>query len=54
MYEQVEYVLHLHNSFFKLPFIVLTDVGEGADLHPGNVGVLVQHVDVVVRWDPND
>lgn len=37
-----------------LPLIVLPDVGERSDLHPGDVGVLVQHVDVVMGRDPDD
>lgn len=37
-----------------LPLIVLTDVGERSDLDSGDVGVLVQDVDVVMRRDPDD
>lgn len=38
----------------RLPLIVLAYIGERADLHPRNVGVLIQHMDVVVRRDPDD
>ncbi len=40
--------------FSRLPLIVLAYIGERAELHPCNVGVLIQHMDVVVRWDPDD
>ncbi len=35
-------------------FVVLTNVGLRANLHLGSVGVLVQHVDIVVRGDAVD
>lgn len=37
-----------------LPLIILTDVGEGSDLNPSNVGVLIQDMDVVVWRNPDD
>lgn len=37
-----------------LPLIILADVGEGSNLNPSNVGVLIQHMDVVVWRNPDD
>lgn len=36
------------------PLVVLSDVGERSDLDAGDVGVLVQNVDVVMRRDADD
>lgn len=37
-----------------LPLIILADVGEGSNLNPSDVGVLIQHMDVVVWRNPDD
>ena len=35
-------------------FIVLSDVGHWTQFHFGDIGVLVQYMNIVIRWNPID
>lgn len=43
-----------HTQTHSSPLIVLSDVGERSNLHTGDIGVLVQDMDVVVGRDTDD